>query len=68
MQGRSFPLAALVALSMVMLPLVLAQAACSLSGAAIAFGSYDPTLATPLDSAAAVISMQPERSQHHDYA
>ena len=33
----------------------LAQAACSLSSAAIAFGNYDPTIATPLDTAGSVV-------------
>ena len=31
------------------------QAACSLSGVAISFGSYDPTVATPLDTAGSVV-------------
>ena len=31
------------------------QAACGLSGVSIAFGSYDPTITTPLDTAGSVV-------------
>ena len=37
------------------LPINSAQAACSLSGAAIAFGNYDPISLTPLDTAGSVV-------------
>ena len=37
------------------LPINSAQAACSLSGAAIAFGNYDPISLTPLDTVGSVI-------------
>jgi spore coat protein U-like protein len=47
-------LAAVVALQWVM-PTTSAQAACSLSGAAIAFGTFDPINITNLDSAGSVI-------------
>ena len=46
--------ASVVALLWVM-PTTSAQAACSLSGASISFGDYDPTILTPLDTAGAVI-------------
>jgi spore coat protein U-like protein len=51
---RGFLLAALIALWLA-LPINSAQAACSLSGAAIAFGNYDPISLTPLDTAGAVV-------------
>ncbi len=47
-------MAALAACQWVM-PTTSAQAACSLSGAAIAFGNYDPISLTPLDTAGAVV-------------
>jgi len=47
-------LAALVAFQWVM-PMASAYAACSLSGAAIVFGTYDPLSLTNLDSAGSVI-------------
>jgi spore coat protein U-like protein len=51
---RRIFLAALAACQWVM-PTTSAQAACSLSGAAIAFGNYDPISLTPLDTAGAVV-------------
>lgn len=54
MVRRRFFLAALVALQWVM-PMASAHAACSLSGAAIAFGTYNPISPTNLDSAGSVI-------------
>jgi spore coat protein U-like protein len=51
---RRIFLAAVVALQWVM-PTTSADAACSLSGAAIAFGNYDPISLTPLDTAGSVI-------------
>ncbi|MSP38845.1 MAG: SCPU domain-containing protein [Deltaproteobacteria bacterium] len=51
---RKLFLTVLVVLGLV-LPIKSAQAACTLRGASIAFGTYDPISLTPLDTAGAVI-------------
>lgn len=54
MTRRRIFFAALIAFQWVM-PTTWAQAACSLSGAAIAFGIYNPIILTALDTAGSVI-------------
>ena len=55
MQKIRYYLMAWIALQGMLLVPNWAQAACGLSGVAIAFGTYDPTIATPLDTAGSVV-------------
>ena len=55
MLGNRFFLLVWIALQAMLLEPDLAHAACSLSSVAIAFGNYDPTSSTALDSAGSVV-------------
>jgi spore coat protein U-like protein len=55
MQSNRFFLLVWIGLQTVLLVPDVAQAACRLSSAAIAFGNYDPLIATALDTAGSVV-------------
>ena len=55
MEAKRFIIATVIALCTALSPLGSAQAACSLGGASIAFGTYDPLSLQPLDTIGSLV-------------